>query len=479
MVHPASETSDARLPRRGRPDRQRLRVRKSLDDGPPTTILGIPPRWILVVFLVALVLPINFSLAGLQLTPYNSILIVFVIPAFLYFVRSDPRVVGLDVFMALNVLWIAVAIYHNHGGGRLIFILNQSVTLFGAYFLGRVLVRGAADHLLLFRTMFWIMLAFFPIAFIEFAFSMSLVDLVLGKRWIGGGAGGMRLGFRRVSTVFPHPILFGLFCSIMVANFFYVFHDRIGRRLSRTGLAVAMTFMSLSSGPNIAQLIQLILITWERIFRLVIARWHMLVLIGATVLGSLQLGYPGGVAGFVIETMAFNPRTGYGRLEILDYGFVSLMAHPVFGIGLGDWARPWWRPGSVDNFWLLTAMRYGLPALLFMWAGIALHLVRIMARRGLSETETNYRRGYVIATLGLIVALAAVHIWGAVSVFVMFYLGAGAWFYAGDAPEPAAPQRRRPAGPAPQDAAPAPPSVQHGAHGARRPRQDKRTGVTP
>ena len=77
-------------------------------------------------------------------------------------------------------------------------------------------------------------------------------------------------------------------------------------------------------------------------------------------------------------------------------------------------------------------MRYGIPALAFMWIGIALHLVRIMVRRDLSEAAASYRKGYVIATLGLFFVLGTVHIWGAVSVFVMFYLGAGAWFYASD-----------------------------------------------
>jgi hypothetical protein len=440
--------SDARAPQRGKLERRHIHTRRAADarTGPETLLFGVTPRTLLVLFLVALVLPINFSLAGLQLTAYNSLLIVFVIPAFLYFLRNSPRVVGLDVFMALNVLWLAVAIYHNHGSARLIFILNQSVTLFGAYFFGRVLVRNAADHRLVFRTMLWILIAFFPIALIEFALSMSLVDLVLGKRWTGGGAGGMRLGFRRVSAVFPHPILFGLFCSIMVANFFYVFYERTTGRLWKTLLAMAMTFMSLSTGPNLAQLIQLILISWERIFRILTAKWVILVVIGGTVLGILQLAYPGGVAGFIIETLAFNPQTGYGRLEILEYGGASVLRNPFFGIGLSSWEGPWWRPVSVDNYWLLTAMRYGIPALAFMWIGIALHLVRIMTRRGLSEAADNYRKGYVIATLGLFFVLGTVHIWGAVSVFVMFYIGAGAWIYAGDAPEPAPAPRRRAGG---------------------------------
>ena len=55
------------------------------------------------------------------------------------------------------------------------------------------------------------------------------------------------------------------------------------------------------------------------------------------------------------------------------------------------------------------------------------------AARGLTEQATNYRRGYVFAAAGVIFALFAVHIWDAVAIFIMFYFGAGAWFYAGDA----------------------------------------------
>ena len=247
--------------------------------------------------------------------------------------------------------------------------------------------------------------------------------------------------------MFPHPILFGLFCSIIVANFFYVFYERTTGRLWKTLLAMAMTFMSLSSGPNLAMLIQLMLIGWERILRLFPPKWFILVFIGGAVLGMMQLAYPGGLVGFVIDTFAFNPQTGCGRLEILEYGGASVLrtrsSASALDLGLGP---PWWRPASVDNYWLVIAMRYGLPALAFMWIGIALHAVRIMARRDLSEAAASYRKGYLIALAGLFLVLGTVHIWGAVSVFVMFYLGAGAWFYASDTPEPGPARRRRAAG---------------------------------
>ncbi len=85
-------------------------------------------------------------------------------------------------------------------------------------------------------------------------------------------------------------------------------------------------------------------------------------------------------------------------------------------------------------------MRFGLPALLFLCIGLAVHAIRIMGQRRLSEEAASYRRGYLVAWVGLIFVLATVNIWGAVAVMVMAYIGAGAWFYTGDvgeAPEPA------------------------------------------
>lgn len=513
MVHQAS-TLSSRAPRRQRPGRARvagpdtvpapeaagpgrLTERRPVADGSWSRIAGLTPPRMLAVFLVALILPFSFNIASLQLNAYNSVLIVCIIPAFFYFIRlPGVRIVGLDVFMALHVLWLGVAIYHAYGSARIVFIINQSLVLFGAYFMGRVLVRSAEDHERLFRYMLRILLVLFPFAFIEFAAHFSLIDRLMGRGGGGGGAGGMRLGFRRVATVFPHPILFGVFCSIFVANFFYVFYRSTWGRLRTMGFAMVMTFMALSSGPLIAMLLQLMMIGWERLLRLFPPKWFLLMLFGSAVLAMLQLAYPGGLLAFVIDTFAYNEQTGYGRTEILEYGSASVLRNPLFGIGLSaDWGQPWWRPPSVDNYWLVVSMRYGLPALAFMWIGFALHATQIAARRNLSEEAVSYRKGYLIALAGIFVALGTVHIWGAVSVFIMFYLGAGVWFYSTPAATPVSEPvsgsgsgsgsgpatrriRGRPADGTPSPASP-PAPVSAGITGrpAARPRRSNRTKV--
>jgi hypothetical protein len=171
----------------------------------------------------------------------------------------------------------------------------------------------------------------------------------------------------------------------------------------------------------------------------------------------LQVGYPGGLIAFVIETFAYNTQTGWGRTEILQYGGASVLRHPFFGIGLSsDWGAPWWRPPSIDNYWLVVAIRYGLPALAFMWLGIGLHALQMMAKRNLPEAAASYRKGYLMALAGTFVVLGTVHIWGAVSVFIMFYLGAGAWIYAAEAPAPLPRRTREAEDPLPAAGAEAP-----------------------
>ena len=60
------------------------------------------------------------------------------------------------------------------------------------------------------------------------------------------------------------------------------------------------------------------------------------------------------------------------------------------------------------------------------------NLVQIV-RADLSDRLADFRRGYVIALVGLAITLCTVHAWGATFVFVMFYIGAGSWIFTGTA----------------------------------------------
>ena len=82
---------------------------------------------------------------------------------------------------------------------------------------------------------------------------------------------------------------------------------------------------------------------------------------------------------------------------------------------------------SMDNFWLVTAVRYGLPALIFLVAAIVTLALR-QARVNASDVEVNrHRMAWLTITIGIAVSGITVHLWNAVFAYFFFLVGTGAW----------------------------------------------------
>jgi hypothetical protein len=175
----------------------------------------------------------------------------------------------------------------------------------------------------------------------------------------------------------------------------------------------------------------------------------------------LDLITPDGAVSFLVNNLTLVPATADYRIMTLQYSMETLRENLLFGVGhSGDVDLPWWHTGSIDNYWLSTAVNHGLPATLLLIALIVVHLWRVMMATGLDATAGAYRSGHLIAVTGLIFTLTTVHIWGAASVMVMAYLGAGVWIYAPRPDEAARRLRRRAPAPlarAKQAGAPGPP----------------------
>lgn len=414
------------------------------------SILGIGAGTLLVAYVVSMMIPAEFQV-GIRLTPYTALLLVIIIPLFLHFFRQvaegTNRVILLDLLMVGYVLLSGLSILYNHGIGRVIFVISQTVSLFGGYMVGRILIRNADDYARFFRWFFYGLVVWFPFVMVELLTERMIVSeiLALVSSPLPRAGNDPRLGLHRVQAFMEHAITFGLLCSVGVANSYYLLREAaMVQRLGRTGFFAFMTFVSLSSAPNIAQGMQFLMIGWDRLFGDARYKWVLLVVVASATLSVLQLASPHGLVGLVIENLAFDPTTGWGRTEIFEYGSAEVARNPWLGLGLNDWIRPWYRKGSIDNFWLVTAMRYGLPAFVLLAGGILLHLAIVLTRKGLSPRMTDLRKGYLISWVGVIFILATVHIWGAGPLFIMAYLGAGSIFYTGsEAPARQVYRRRR------------------------------------
>lgn len=130
-----------------------------------------------------------------------------------------------------------------------------------------------------------------------------------------------------------------------------------------------------------------------------------------------------------VTYLTFSTQSAYNRINIWNYGTAEVARHPWFGIGLGDWIRAPWMSDSMDNFWLLIAVRYGLPSLGFLLA-LMLGMIWVIAqRKNLPQEWWNARHAWAFTLFGITVAAGTVHLWNALFVLFLFLIGSGMWLY--------------------------------------------------
>lgn len=391
---------------------------------------------LLVVFIATLLMPISFEVAGVRLTPARLFLLIAIVPMAVGIVTGRyGRFTPVDAFFLLHGAWIALALTVVEGVSKIPFAGITAVELIGGYFVGRVLVRDIADYRRLFRIVLIAILCLLPFAVLENITGRMLIpDLlrpVFDTPFRANSAYG-RMGLERAYVVFEHPILWGLFCSMTLANWIMLARGNLIKIGIGAGLSLYTTMLSLSSAPLLACSVQLGLLGWGWVMG---GRWKLLMILSVTGYVVLDLLSNRTPVTILIDTLTFNPMTGYVRIAIFDYGWAAAKANPIFGIGFNDWFRPNWVTSSVDNFWLVSAMRYGMVGAAFIILAFIAHFWLLARARITDPDAAAVRLGHAIALAGVGFTLVTVHIWGALSVFVMFYVGAGAWLYSGTAQE--------------------------------------------
>ncbi len=234
-----------------------------------------------------------------------------------------------------------------------------------------------------------------------------------------------RFNLVRAQTVFPHPILFGVFCTVPFASIYFLSKGRLSM-LVRLTVVCLTTFTSLSSAAFLSILAQGGLILWGKLTR---DRWWLLIGIAGFIFLSLEILSNRGPIILLIEKFTLSPETAWWRVYIWIYGTQNVLTNPIMGIGLNDWVRPYWLADTVDNFWLVIAMRHGLPAFVFVALGITVHITRMVRAKLATDELVQIRKGYMISLVGLLLTLCTVHAWDALTVVVMFIIGAGSFLY--------------------------------------------------
>lgn len=411
---------------------------------------------IAVIYLICVALPIGFNLGPLYMTTLRLLLIVLVIPLFVNLLRGRyGRLYATDFLFVLHVVWMALALAATTPDQLVTQIGSVGVEFLGGYLVGRACIRSRAHFTALCKWLILIVFCLLPFALHEALTGRPLVVEALHKIpglvtvpivTIEG-----RMGLERVQSSFAHPIHYGLFCSVAFSLCFVALRDVHSntRRYISSALILISGCLALSSGALLAMVLQIGMIAWSLIFARVRARWWLLVGLFALAYVVVDLLSNRTPLRVFMSYATFSAHNAYWRGLIFEWGMMNILgseannipAAPWFGLGMGDWVRPWYmRSGSMDNFWLVIAVRYGVPALMILTLGYALIIFHVMRRNFDGDTEMlRFRRAWVFTFLGLTFTLTTVHVWTNIYSFVFFMFGAGVWMITerartGDAP---------------------------------------------
>jgi hypothetical protein len=390
--------------------------------------------WPIVLFLVGLVIPWVISIGPLRLSVYRIVLAIVTLPCLVIWARGGAGRIRLpDIAVLLYCVWGAICLGVNHGigvafqSGGILFVETA-----GAYMLARCYIRDADD----FRNMVWllfkIVLCLLPFGLIElstgrkpllelFGFVMPTIDVtMMDVRW----------GMRRVQGPFEHPLLFGVCCGSIFALTHLVlgYEQPFFRRWTKTVLAGGTAFLALSSGPTSALVVQSFLMGWNWVLRGVKARWKILWAGILAMYASISAVSNQSVPAFYItHAPLFDSFSAYYRLLEWQYGSQTVLNHPLFGIGLNEYERPDWILPSVDMFWLIHGIMFGLPAVLFIALAFIGTAVAVGLKRNLDNRTYDYRLGYLISMAGFFIVGWSVDFWNGTYSLFFFLVASGIW----------------------------------------------------
>jgi len=396
-------------------------------------------RTLIVLFLLSLTIPVFFFIGPLRLSAYRLFLLLGLFPALFVWMtsKSVPKIFP-DFLVLFFPVWATLALTTHYGfafaveSGGMIFIETA-----GTYFIARVLVRSPEDFETVMKSLIGIVIVLFPFAIYETLTKHEiLIELF---RSVGRTYGIVekepRWGLDRVQGPFEHPIHFGVYCGIALSFAFYykATLQSFVYRAARASVVLVAATLSLSSGPLTSLLAQAGLIGFDLVSRSYKERWRVLTagaVVSWVVVDLLSNRTPPEV---FITYFAFSAHTAYNRVNIWTYGTKSIGNNLIWGIGYEEYERPAYVfSSSVDMFWILPSMQFGLLAGLALVGVFMIITLRVCFAKISDQRLSIIRRSIVICYVGIILAGWTVHYWAAMYSLVIFMFASGIWIFTND-----------------------------------------------
>lgn len=389
------------------------------------------PSPLILGFLIVLCLPSTIAtyMGDVLITPYRVYMLAL-LPYLLFRLVTDKAVrAGPADFLLISYsLWSAYCMVSNIEGGyqRAGQMILESVS---AYILARVTVRSINDLLYIVKWLFILSFVAFvlavPEAITHKKFIMDITSSLTGMQYAQYAPGAdVRMGLRRPQAFFSNTILYGLFCASCISLVWYTTGATASRIYKAVVLAMAAA-ISLSSAPLLAMNVQFTMIAGEFLTRGVKNRVSFTLILSIVMTLIMNVTTNSGVIGFIVNHLTFNQASAFNRVLIWNWGLYNIKANPIFGLDADNWVRAEYMKASCDNYWIVITMLGGIPALLFLLAGIFVTFRNWgkLDLRGLPPIYNKFRTGWFFCYIAFAFTGFSVMFFGGLQPLFFFFLG--------------------------------------------------------
>jgi len=382
-----------------------------------------------VLYLLLVPQQFNFDVAGILMSPYRVALLVLSIYIASSALKSKVRFAWPDLLVVLAIAWITLASYVTsqsladtlvQGGSHL-------VDIGLAYFLARTTIQ-TPDDLRKFLILVAPGIIFTGVIVAAEAISHRpiihpLASALTGK-FGGPGRWDVRMGFMRGVASLPHPILTGIFLASFLP--LYMFAGLRGWPKAFSLIASLLGAFTMSSAAMLGLVVGALLCgyNWlvERVANLT---WKQFVGAITMLYIMVESSSNSGFYNLLVRYASLNSVSAYNRVLIWKYGSQNVADNPWFGIGYANWDRPdWMHSDSFDWFWLILALRFGIPVAILALGATLMGVVAVALRS--SRMPPRDRRlliGVAISVAVFALGLNSVSLWMASLAWFFMLLG--------------------------------------------------------
>lgn len=382
--------------------------------------------YIAVIFIVVLFIPseINWHIGTVRLEPYRIVLIFAFLSLLPLIIRHKYS--SHEMFLLFFCVWCFISYIKNHGGGGVQSGLINFLEVFISYFVGLTI----AANIYSLRKRYTLLLIFFviltPFALVEASNGYRVFHVIAGeiantpyKDYIGDKY--IRFGIHRSSTVFSHPILYSI-SALSLFPLIYILYSKKAATLYAIAI-ICTIFTSVTSAALLMLVMSIGMFVLYKVSRRYDSIFKVSLISLIALLLFLEFLSDRGAVRFIIDFTSFNSHTAYTRYLQWIYASSTIKSNIVYGIGFGDWVRLHWMPASVDSYWLVVALRHGLPGVILIAIFYILSLKRhwVEFRGGVGNNVIYY--GFFVSICSIILAAFTVDFFDRAKPVIYLVLG--------------------------------------------------------